>query len=140
MKNILDSIFRRRLHKSREPATLPSYWLTRFVILRLLGAIYAIAFLVAINQIVPLIGADGLLPVDMFLKQVRDSLGSESSGFMRLPSIFWFGHSDTALLTIAWLGFLLSLVVTAGYANALILFMLWFLYMSFVHVGQDWYG
>ena len=33
----------------------PTYWLTRFMILRLLGAIYAIAFLVAINQILPLI-------------------------------------------------------------------------------------
>ena len=35
----------------------PTYWLTRFVILRLLGIVYAVAFLVAINQIVPLIGA-----------------------------------------------------------------------------------
>ncbi len=140
MKNILDSIFRRRPQESGQPATSPTYWLTRFVILRLLGAIYAIAFLVAINQIVPLIGSDGLLPVDMFLKQVRDSLGSESAGFIRLPSFFWFGHSDTALLTGAWIGFLLSLVVVAGYANALMLFVLWFLYMSFVHVGQDWYG
>jgi hypothetical protein len=33
------------------PGTARTYWLTRFVILRLLGAIYAIAFLVAINQI-----------------------------------------------------------------------------------------
>ena len=33
------------------------------MILRLLGAIYAIAFLVAINQIIPLIGSDGLLPI-----------------------------------------------------------------------------
>ncbi len=41
----------------------PSYWLTRFMILRLLGVVYAVAFLVAINQIVPLIGDDGLLPV-----------------------------------------------------------------------------
>jgi len=140
MKNILDSLFQRGTTESPEPDTLPTYWLTRFVILRLLGAIYAIAFLVAINQIVPLIGADGLLPVDMFLKQVRDSLGSESAGFMRLPSIFWLGHSDTALLSGAWIGFLLSLVVVAGYANAIMLFVLWFLYMSFVHVGQDWYG
>src|SRR4051794_626047 len=106
MKNILDRVFRR---SPREPDTLPTYWLTRFVILRLLGAIYAIAFLVAINQIVPLIGSDGLLPLDMFLKQVRDSLGSESAGFIRLPSIFWLVHSDAALLTVAWIGFLLSL-------------------------------
>src|SRR3954451_24296669 len=95
------------------PSSPPTYWLTRFMLLRLLGAIYAIAFLVAINQIVPLIGSDGLLPVDMFLKQVKDSLGSESASFIRLPSIFWFGHSDTTLLTVAWIGFLLSLVVVA---------------------------
>ena len=40
-----------------------SYWLTRFVILRLLGAVYAVAFFVAIRQLVPLIGEDGLTPV-----------------------------------------------------------------------------
>ena len=135
--NILDSIFRGNRTKS---ATTPTYWLTRFVILRLLGAIYAIAFLVAINQIVPLIGSDGLLPVDMFLKQVHDSVGSDAAGFKALPSIFWLGHSDGMLLTIAWIGFLLSLIVTAGYANAIVMAILWFLYMSFVHVGQDWYG
>jgi hypothetical protein len=28
----------------------------------------------------------------------------------------------------------------AGFANSLILAVLWFLYLSFVHVGQEWYG
>jgi hypothetical protein len=118
----------------------PTYWLTRFMILRLLGIIYAIAFLVAINQILPLIGSEGLLPVDMYLEQWSSALGSKGAAFWRLPSIFWLWHSDTALLTAAWIGFLLSLVVVAGYTNALMLFVLWFLYLSFVHVGQDWYG
>ena len=118
----------------------PTYWLTRFLILRLLGAIYAVAFLAAINQIVPLIGADGLLPVGIFLKRVGEALGSTGAGFLRLPSLFWFGHSDTALLTAAWIGFVLSCVVLAGFANAPLLAILWFLYMSFVHAGQDWYG
>lgn len=118
----------------------PTYWLTRFVILRLLGLIYAIAFLVAINQIVPLIGAHGLLPVDVYLKQISAALGSIGAGFVRLPSVFWFGHSDIALLTVAWIGFVLSCIVVAGYTNALLLSVLWFLYMSFVHVGQEWYG
>src|SRR5947209_1843440 len=117
-----------------------TYWLTRFVILRLLGVIYAIAFLVAINQIIPLIGSHGLLPLGSYLKQVSNALGSDNAGFMRLPSIFWFVHSDGALLTFAWIGFLLSCVVVAGYANAILLTILWLLYMSFVHVGQEWYG
>lgn len=124
----------------RERKTPRTYWLTRFVILRLLGVVYAIAFLVAINQLVPLIGSHGLLPLDIYLKQVSQALGSSTAGFMRLPSLFWFWHSDGALLTVSWLGFILSLVVVAGYANAPLLGILWFLYMSIVHAGQDWYG
>jgi hypothetical protein len=118
----------------------PGYWLTRFVILRLLGFVYAVAFLVAANQILPLIGSDGLLPVGLFLRRVGDSLGSDRAGFLRLPSVFWLGHSDGALLGAAWAGFALSCAVLAGFANAPMLAVLWALYMSFVHVGQDWYG
>ncbi|HKJ42618.1 MAG TPA: lipase maturation factor family protein, partial [Sunxiuqinia sp.] len=117
-----------------------NYWLTRFMILRLLGIVYAVAFYVAIRQIIPLIGSDGLTPVGMYLPRVSEALGSNSAGFFRIPSLFWFWHSDTALLTVAWIGFVLSLVVVAGYANALLMGVLWLLYMSFVHVGQIWYG
>jgi hypothetical protein len=118
----------------------PSYWLTRFMILRLLGLVYAVAFLVAINQIVPLIGANGLIPLQVFLKNAGSALGSAGAGFVRLPSVFWFWHSDAALLTVSWLGFILSLMVAAGFCNAPLLGVLWFLYMSIVHAGQDWYG
>ncbi len=121
-------------------ASPPTYWLTRFVILRLLGVIYAVAFLVAIQQIVPLIGADGLLPVGIYLKQVSHALGSDGAGFLRLPSLFWLWHSDTALLTTAWIGFALACFVIAGFANVPLLAALWFLYMSFIHAGQEWYG
>ena len=97
-------------HKLATNRTFPrSYWLTRFVILRLLGAIYAIAFLVAINEIVPLIGSDGLLPISLYIKQVTDAIGI-TAGFIRLPSIFWFGHSDATLLIVAWVGFILSCI------------------------------
>jgi hypothetical protein len=117
-----------------------TYWLTRFVILRLLGVIYAVAFLVAINQIIPLIGSAGLLPLNIYLSQITAALGSNTAGFIHLPSVFWIWHSDTALLTAAWIGFILSCLVAAGYANSIILTALWFLYLSFVHAGQEWYG
>lgn len=118
----------------------PTYWLTRFVLLRLLGVVYAVGFLVAANQILPLIGSDGLLPVGLFVERARPIFGSSFSGFLRLPSLFWLIHSDTALLVAAWTGFALSCVVVAGFANALLLAILWALYMSFVHLGEDWYG
>jgi len=118
----------------------PTYWLTRFVLLRLLGAVYAVAFLIAVNQLVPLIGQHGLLPVNIFFDAVKQSYGSTGAGFFKLPALFWFWHTDAALYTVAWLGFILSLVVVSGYANAPIMAVLWFLYLSIVHAGQEWYG
>lgn len=117
----------------------PTYWLTRWLILRCLGLVYAVAFLVTINQVIPLIGADGLLPAGAYLQRISDALGP-TMGFIRLPSLFWMGHSDATLLVAAWIGLLLSCVVIAGYANAIMLLALWFLYMSFVNVGQEWYS
>ena len=97
-----------------QPDAVPSYWLTRFMILRLLGAIYAVAFLVAINQLVPLIGSNGLLPLDVYFKEVVETFGSPAAGFAKLPSVFWFWHSDTALVTVSWIGFIASLGGSSG--------------------------
>jgi hypothetical protein len=113
-----------------------SYWLTRFVILRLLGFIYAVAFLVAANQLVPLIGQHGLTPATHFLNEVQTQLGSRNAGMFRVPTLFWFGISDDSLSTFSWIGFALSLVILGGYANAILLAILWAMYMSIVHVGQ----
>ncbi len=117
-----------------------SYWLTRFVILRLLGFVYAVAFLVAAQQLVPLIGEHGLTPANHFLASIHTQLGSDMAGMLRVPTLFWLGISDHSLSIFAWVGFALSLVVVGGYANAILLVILWMMYMSIVHVGQIWYG
>jgi hypothetical protein len=117
-----------------------SYWLTRFVILRLLGFVYAVAFLVAANQLVPLIGEHGLTPATHFLNEVQTQLGSRSAGMFRVPTLFWLGLSDNTLSIFSWVGFVLSLVVFSGYANAILLAVLWAMYLSIVHIGQIWYG
>lgn len=122
------------------PRPADSYWVTRFVMLRLLGCVYAIAFLAAAKQILPLIGSHGILPLNLYLPRVEDALGSPAAAFARLPSLFWFAHSDAVLQLTAWVGLGLSCVVAAGYANAILMAVLWMLYMSFVHLGQDWYG
>src|SRR6266487_5272849 len=98
-----------------------SYWLTRFIILRLLGSVYAIAFLIAAQQLVPLIGEHGLTPANHFLASIQSQLGSRMAGMLQVPTLFWFGISDQALSIFAWAGFVLSLVVLAGYANAILL-------------------
>ena len=118
----------------------PSYWLTRFLILRLLGLVYFVAFLSLAQQVLPLIGTDGLLPVGLFLERVQTHFGSRLAGFLQIPSVFWVNASDRVLVVAAWAGTALSLVVLLGFANAPLLAVLWALYLSFVHIGQDWYG
>lgn len=115
----------------------PTFWLTRFVILRWLGFVYLIAFLVAVNQIVPLLGEHGLTPAPLFTERVAAHFGSPWAAFFKLPSVFWAGLSDNSMLAVSWMGVALSLAVLLGYANAIIMFLLWALYMSIVNIGQD---
>jgi hypothetical protein len=117
-----------------------SYWLTRFLILRLLGVVYLVGFLILARQGLPLVGHDGLLPADAYLERLAEHFGSRGAAALEVPSLFWLGVSDRALVAGAWLGAALAALVVAGFANALLLLVLWALYMSYVHVGQDWYG
>src|SRR5258707_14020425 len=119
-----------------------SYWLTRFIILRLLGFVYAIAFLVAARQMVPLIGRSGLTPAHDYLYNIHSQLGSRTEGMLQLPTLFWFGCTDQGMSIFAWVGFALSLVVLGGSTDRLLFAVLLVMYMSIVHDGQilDGYG
>ena len=118
----------------------PTYWLTRFVFLRLLGLIYLVAFLIAVQQFRPLAGEHGLLPAPQFLRAVTAAYGAGPDRFFRLPTLFWLGATDAAFAAAAWAGVALASCVVLGLANAPLMAALWVLYMSFVHVGQLFYG
>ena len=75
-----------------------------------------------------------------FLPLVQEHFGSRFQAVLHVPSIFWAWLSDRLLETLAWVGVGLSLVVVAGYANGILMAVLWALYMSYVHIGQIWYG
>jgi hypothetical protein len=99
---------------------------------------YLVAFLVAANQFVPLLGVRGLEPVPEFVRAVP---------FRAAPSLFYLMPRDAAFRAAAWIGVLLSLFAVAGIpqrigmaASAGVWFALWLLYLSFVNVGQTFYG
>src|SRR5262245_29163910 len=115
----------------------PDYWLTRLVIERALGLIYLVAFLVAVNQFCPLLGEKGLQPAPSFLSRIS---------FMQAPSIFHLRYTDPLLLTVAWIGVVLSAAVLVGLPDVAppwvaipIWFALWALYLSIVNIGQIFY-
>jgi hypothetical protein len=116
------------------------YALTTFVLLRGLCLIYLVAFLIVWFQFEPLFGAKGLLPAADFLDWVAERFGSRGAAFWRLPSLFWLNDSDLSMRLAALLGVVLSALGLAGLCNAISMGVLWALYLSFVHVGQIFYG
>jgi len=117
-----------------------SYWLVRFVFLRMLGAIYLIAFLVAVSQGPGLLGSDGLLPIRQFLGEVGRYYDGTASRLLAVPTVFWLDASDRAMQLVGYAGVGLSVLVVAGATNAVVMAALWILYMSFVRAGQLFYG
>jgi len=115
-----------------------TYLLTRTFFLRGLGAIYGVAFFILARQLDALLGSGGLLPAQRFLDRVSTHLGEEA--LTTVPTLFWLDASDVTLHIAAWCGIVLSAAVAAGYANALMLFVLWALYLSFLNIGQQFWG
>ena len=117
-----------------------SYRLASFVLLRSLGLIYTVAFLSLSNQLGPLLGSDGLLPVSLFLAESLDYFGDDATAWARLPTLFWFDASDATLMAFAHLGLMLSVLLLCGISHVLVLFALWAIYLSFNQIGQVFYG
>jgi hypothetical protein len=115
-----------------------TYLLTRAFFLRGIGALYAVSFFILVRQGDALIGSGGLLPVPRFLDRVHTHLGEDA--FFRVPTLFWLDASDATLHLAAYGGLGLSMVVVLGFANAPILLALWALTLSFVNVGQQFWG
>jgi hypothetical protein len=103
--------------------------------LRLLGAVYLIAFLSLWVQVEGLIGSRGILPIRELLDLARERLGA--SRFWVLPTVFWIADGDVALHVVCASGALLSLVALLGRARPLVMLGLWALYLSLAVAGED---
>jgi Lipase maturation factor len=114
------------------------FWLTRFCFQHALGFIYLIAFLVAANQFIPLLGEHGLQPVRRFVRHVP---------FRRAPSLFYLNCSDRFITATIFCGIALSVFALSGWSESFGLAvsiitwaLLWMIYLSLVNVGQTFYG
>jgi hypothetical protein len=119
------------------PDDADGLWLVRLVFQRGLAAVCLVAFVVALNQFPALLGEKGLLPACRFVRRVP---------FRRAPSLFHWRCSDGFARVLACLGILLSAAALTGLSesgpvlvSAATWLALWFLYLSFVNVGQAFY-
>jgi hypothetical protein len=116
----------------------PDYSISRLLIERGMAGIYLIAFINAAQQFRPLLGEQGLLPVQDFLR---------FAPFRRSPSLFHLHYSDRALALLAWSGVTLAAALLIGLPQGaplpvtmLTWAALWVLYLSIVNVGQTFYA
>jgi hypothetical protein len=117
---------------------MAEYWYSRWLFERALAAIYLVAFIAAATQFVPLLGERGLEPVGRWVQQVP---------FRASPSIFYLFPHDIAFRVCAWAGIALAAFALSTipqqvgpWLSAATWAVLWVLYLSFVNVGQTFYG
>jgi len=114
------------------------FYYTKIIFQRSLAFIYFIGFLIAFNQAIPLFGKNGLLPARIFISKVK---------FWNSPSLFFLDSSDQFMSIVSLIGILISIAAIFGLTekygylvSVTSWFFLWLGYLSFVNVGQVWFG
>lgn len=110
-------------------------FLARWIFLRLLALVFAIAFASLWVQVTGLIGSQGILPIAEYVDAARRALGG--TDVWRLPTISWWDTSDSMLRAQCVAGIALSAALFVGLAPRLCIALLWALYLSLTTAGQE---
>ena len=114
------------------------YQLTSWLFLKILALIYFAAFLSLAVQISGLAGPNGLLPFNELLTNTYRDAGSQA--WWRLPNVFWFNASDTALTGAAYTGAILAIFLFIGRFKQFALTGMFILYLSLFHASGIFLG
>lgn len=114
-----------------EPA---SYLLSRWVFLRLIGAIYLVAIASWWVQMDGLIGRHGILPAEQFLRTLAER--GDRARYWQVPTLCWLDPSDEFRHWLCGAGVVLSILVIVGVAPGPCLLALWAIYLSLCSVGS----
>jgi lipase maturation factor 1 len=116
------------------PGEQPTYALSRWLFLRLLGVVYLCAFLSLLPQVTGLVGEHGLLPAGVFLQRAHATFGG--AAYRLFPTVCWLAAGDAMLRALCWIGVALAASLIAGVAQAPVLLLLWLCYLSLSVAGQ----
>ena len=113
----------------------PGHLWPRWIFLRALGMIYFSAFYSFLFQIRGMIGPTGILPAGDYLQALAASL--HGWRFFYIPSLFWLGSSDRALMIVTWVGLIASLMVFFNVWPRAGLLISFVCFLAFVTVARD---
>ena len=110
------------------------YQLVSALFLRLLGAIYLVAFASLGVQIEGLIGSQGIIPIGEKLAEFALHSGVER--YVQAPTLFWLNASDLALNGAAVAGCLAALFIILNIWSRAALIIAFVLYLSLFNASQ----
>ena len=115
----------------------PTYSMAGWWFLRILGAIYLLAFISYAVQARGLNGVNGILPAAEFFQRAGATFGPDA--FWNFPSLCWLGAGNWALLGWSIAGMLAAFLLLIGIAPLPCLIFLWADYLSLSVSGQIFY-
>jgi len=115
-----------------------TYYITRWLFLRLLGFIYLFAFASFLTQTDGLIGQHGVCPASELLADAAKSQGMER--YWMLPTLAWYDSSNAFLEFLSGGGVVLSLLLILGIGTTPALVLLWLFWLSIVSVADVFSG
>jgi hypothetical protein len=113
-------------------------FLSRWIFLRALGAIYFSAFFSLVFQIRGLIGPEGILPASEYLKSVAEQLGH--ARYWYVPSVLWFSSSAHTLTGLCWVGMAAAVLLVLNLWPRAMLVVCFVCFLSFVSAARDFSG
>jgi hypothetical protein len=112
-----------------------SHLAPRWLWLRALGLIFFSAFYSLIFQIRGLIGPDGILAAGRYLSALREQAGARA--YWYVPSLLWLSSGNHALMAIAWVGLIASLMLVLNFWPRGMIAVCLVMFLSFVTAAQE---
>lgn len=109
-----------------------TFFLTRWLLLRGIGAIFVVVFAGIIADHAALIGPRGVMPLAGFFTEHRAAYPHGIEAFLRAPSLFWLSPSPAMAATLAWSGLVAAAALTLNLWPRAALLACWTCLLSFV--------
>jgi len=113
-------------------------FLSRWIFLRALGAIYFSAFFSLVFQIRGLIGPEGILPASEYLKSIAEQFGH--ARYWYVPSVLWFSSGSHMLTSLCWVGMAAAVLLVLNLWPRGMLVVCFVCFLSFVSAARDFSG
>ena len=120
------------------PGGPPGYLVPRWLFLRAIAVVYFSVFYSLAFQIRGLLGPHGLLPANLYLRQVAQFVGA--SRYWYAPTLLWLSNTDRALMVLCWTGMITSILLLFNLWPRAMLVVCFVLFLSFVSAAQEFSG